>query len=106
MPENRRKLYTLDDMKEGAGKARDIGCEALYLDPGWDTQFASKIWDDARLGPLPDFIAMLRRDYGLKLSLHTPLSGWCNPTSYSREIDRMNRDGTRVEMSLCGASRQ
>ncbi len=105
-PENRKKLYTLDDMKEGAAKARDIGAEALYLDPGWDTNFASKIWDDARLGRLPDFVTMLRRDYGLKLSLHTPLSGWCNPTSYSREIDRMNRDGTRVEMSLCGASRQ
>ena len=49
---------------------------------------------------------MLRREYGLKLSLHTPLSGWCDPSSYSREIDRMNRDGSRVEMSLCGASRQ
>ena len=106
LPENRKKLYTLDDMKEGAGKARAIGCEALYLDPGWDTNFASKIWDDARLGKLPEFSAMLRRDYGLKLSLHTPLSGWCNATSYAREIDRMNRDGSRVEMSLCGASRQ
>jgi hypothetical protein len=106
LPENRKKLYTLDDMKDGAGKARDIGCEALYLDPGWDTNFASKIWDDARLGKLPDFSTMLRNDYGLKLSLHTPLSGWCNATSYSREIDRMNRDGSRVEMSLCGASSQ
>jgi hypothetical protein len=106
LPENRKKLYTLDDMKEGAGKARDIGCEALYLDPGWDTNFASKIWDDPRLGKLPDFSAMLRRDYGLKLSLHTPLSGWCNASTYAREIDRMNRDGSRIEMSLCGASRQ
>ncbi len=105
-PENRKKLYALDDMKDGAGKARDIGCEALYLDPGWDTNFASKIWDAERLTPLPHFSAMLRQDYGLKLSLHTPLSGWCNPTSYSREIDRMNQDGSRAEMSLCGASRQ
>lgn len=105
-PENRTKLYTLGDMKEAAGKARDIGCEALYLDPGWDTNFASKIWDDARLGKLADFTAMLRRDYGLKLSLHTPLSGWGNPTTYSRNIDRMNRDGSRIELSLCGASRQ
>ena len=105
-PENRKKYYTLDDLKEAAGKARDIGCEALYLDPGWDTLFASKIWDEPRLGKLQDFTALLHREYGLKLSLHTPLSGWCDPSSYSREIDRMNRDGSRVEMSLCGASRQ
>lgn len=105
-PENRKKYYTLDDLKDGAAKARDIGCEALYLDPGWDTLFASKIWDEARLGKLQDFTAMLRRDYGLKLSLHTPLSGWCDPSTYSRDIDRMNRDGTRVENSLCGASQQ
>jgi hypothetical protein len=104
--ENRKKYYALADMREAAGKARDIGCEALYMDPGWDTSFASKIWDESRLGKLSDFTAMLRRDYGLKLSLHTPLSGWCDPASYSRDLDRMNQDGTRVEKSLCGASRQ
>jgi len=105
-PENRKKYYTLDDLKEAAAKARDIGCEALYLDPGWDTLFASKIWDEPRLGRLHDFTALLRREYGLSLSLHTPLSGWCDPSAYSRDMDRMNRDGSRVEMSLCGASRQ
>jgi hypothetical protein len=105
-PENRKKYYTLDDLKQGANGARDMGCEALYLDPGWDTLFASKIWDEPRLGKLQDFTAMLRRDYGLKLSLHTPLSGWCDPSSYSRDLDRMNRDGSRVDMSLCSSSRQ
>jgi len=105
-PENRKTYYTLRDMKAEAAKAREIGCEALYLDPGWDTSFASKVWDDSRLGPLPDFTAMLRSDYGLSLSLHTPLSGWCDPSSYPRQTDRMNSDGSRVERSLCGASRQ
>jgi hypothetical protein len=105
-PENRKKYYTLSDLKEEAAKARDIGCEALYCDPGWDTSFASKIWDEPRLGPLRDFVVLLRQQYGLSLSLHTPLSGWCDPSSYPRTIDRMNRDGSRVEMSLCGASRQ
>ena len=104
LPENRKKYYTLADMKEEAAKARDMGCEALYLDPGWDTRFASKIWDESRLGKLKDFTAMLRQEYGLSLSLHTPLSGWCDPSSYARSIDRMNRDGSRVEKSLCGAS--
>jgi hypothetical protein len=114
-PENRKKYYQLADMREEAGKARKIGCEALYLDPGWDTNFASKIWDESRLGKLKDFAEMLRHEYGLSLSLHTPLSGWCNPSSYSRDIDRMNRDGSRFDRrsdtvpstkSLCGASRQ
>jgi len=106
LPENRKKYYTLADMKEEAAKARDMGCEALYLDPGWDTRFASKIWDEPRLGKLRDFTALLRQEYGLSLSLHTPLSGWCDPSSYARSIDRMNRDGSRVEKSLCGASQQ
>jgi len=106
LPENRKKYYTLADMKDEAAKARDMGCEALYLDPGWDTRFASKIWDESRLGKLKDFTAMLRQEYGLSLSLHTPLSGWCDPSTYSRTMDRMNRDGSRVEKSLCGASAQ
>ncbi len=68
-PENRKKYYTLPDLEEAATKARDIGCEALYLDPGWDTFFASKIWDEPRLGKLQDFTALLRREYSLSLSL-------------------------------------
>jgi hypothetical protein len=104
-PDNRKKYYTLDDLKGEAAKAKAIGCEALYCDPGWDTNFASKIWDTARLGPLPDFVATLKNDYGLKLSLHTPLSGWCNPTSYPPECFRADKHGGR-ETYLCGASHQ
>ena len=65
-PEVRKKYYSLADMKAAAAKAKWFGCEALYLDPGWDTNFASKIWDEARLGPLARFTSMLRKDYGLK----------------------------------------
>lgn len=105
-PENKKKYYLLADMREEAAKAKAIGCEALYCDPGWDTSFASKIWDESRLGKLADFVRMLRGEYGLSLSLHTPLSGWCDPSSYPREADRLNPDGARVANSLCGASRQ
>jgi hypothetical protein len=105
-PDNRRKYYALADMKTEAAKARDYHCEALYLDPGWDTSFASKIWDEPRLGKLADFTAMMRRDYGLSVSLHTPMAGWCNPSSYGRSIDRMLSDGSRVDRSLCGMSHQ
>lgn len=114
-PKMRKEYYTLADMKEEAAKAKAIGCEALYQDPGWDTTFASKIWDEERLGSYRSFTEMLRRDYGLKSSLHTPLSGWCNPSSYPAEMYRM--DGFRKRLSwdksrghlgspLCGASRQ
>jgi len=114
-PEMRKKYYTLEDMKEEAAKAKAIGCEALYMDPGWDMTFGSKIWDEARLGPYPAFTQMLKRDYGLKSSLHTPLSGWCDPTSYPSEMYRMDRFGQRLKWDrrwgflsspLCGASSQ
>ncbi len=114
-PTMRKKYYTLADMKEEAAKAKAIGCEALYMDPGWDTSFGSKIWDTARLGPYPFFTRMLREEYGLKSALHTPLSGWCDPTSYPQEMYRMNRFGQRLKWNremgflsspLCGASTQ
>jgi hypothetical protein len=79
-PELRKKFYSLPDMKQAAASAQEMGCEALYLDPGWDTPQSSKIWAEDRLGKLSDFMAMLKDDYGgLKLSLHTPLSGWTGP---------------------------
>jgi hypothetical protein len=114
-PEMRKKYYTLDSMKEEAAKAKDIGCEALYMDPGWDTSFSSKIWDEARLGPYPSFTKMLQQDYGLKSSLHTPLSGWCDPSSYPVAANRVDRFGKRrmwdratgfLGSPLCGSSDQ
>ncbi len=75
--ENRKKYYTLADLKEAAAKAQDMGCEALYLDPGWDTPQSSKIWGEERLGKLSAFVSLLKSEYGgLKLSVHAPLSGW------------------------------
>jgi hypothetical protein len=114
-PEMRKKYYTLADMKLEAAKAKSIGCEALYLDPGWDTSFASKIWDQPRLGSYKSFTQMLHNDYALKSSLHSPLSGWGDPTSYPQESYRLDRFGQRATWEradgfdsspLCGASRQ
>lgn len=114
-PAMRKKYYTLESMKEEAAKARAIGCEALYMDPGWDTSFGSKIWDEARLTPYRSFTTMLATDYGLKSSLHTPLSGWCDPSSYPVAAHRLDRFGRRAtwdptrgfsESVLCGASQQ
>ena len=114
-PAMRKKYYTLESMKEEAAKAKDIGCEALYMDPGWDTNFSSKIWDEERLGSYESFTAMLRQDYGLKSSLHTPLSGWCDPSSYPTAANRLDRFGRRrmwirekgfLDSPLCGSSDQ
>ena len=114
-PEMRKKYYTLASMKEEAAKARDIGCEALYMDPGWDTSFGSKIWDEERLTPYKSFTSMLSSEYGLKSSLHTPLSGWCDPSSYPEAAHRLDRFGERAHWDrtagfsqpvLCGASKQ
>jgi hypothetical protein len=114
-PEMRKKYYTLASMKEEAAKAKAIGCEALYQDPGWDTSFASKVWDEERLGSYKAFTTMLKTDYGLKSSLHTPLSGWCDPSSYPQEAHRLDRFGERATWDrsagfqdpvLCGASQQ
>jgi hypothetical protein len=114
-PAMRKKYYTLESMKEEAAKAKAIGCEALYMDPGWDTSFGSKVWDEERLTPYKSFTTMLANDYGLKSSLHTPLSGWCDPSSYPVEAHRLDRFGERAqwdrsagfsESVLCGASQQ
>ena len=114
-PAMRKKYYSLDSMKEEAAKAKEIGCEALYMDPGWDTNFGSKIWDEERLGPYDSFTTMLQRDYGLKSSLHTPLSGWCDPSSYPTSANRVDRFGRRrmwirekgfLDSPLCGSSDQ
>ncbi|HDH07231.1 MAG TPA: hypothetical protein ENF87_02560 [Thermoproteales archaeon] len=59
--ENRRKYYTREHMIEEAEKARELGCEALYLDPGWDTNMGSSIWDEERLGPQKEFSKFLVR---------------------------------------------
>jgi hypothetical protein len=72
----RSQTFTLESLWEEAAKARDFGCETLYLDPGWDTAFGSMIWDENRLGPLKDFIEQLRADFGLSAAFHIALAPW------------------------------
>ena len=106
-PDNREKYYRLDDMKREAAKAKAIGCEALYCDPGWDTPQSSKIWDENRLGKLTDFVALLKSEYGLRLSLHTPLANWVGPhCDVIVGSDRLGPDGKVIPYSPCGASSQ
>jgi len=63
--------YTLDQTYREAEIAAEMGCESLYLDPGWDTLEGSTIWDEQRLGiTLPSFVKEIRERYGLGVSLH------------------------------------
>jgi hypothetical protein len=106
-PDLRKKFYTLADMKEAAAKAQDMGCEALYCDPGWDTPQSSKIWGAERLGPLPDFLALLKDNYGgLKLSLHTPLSAWTGANADLPPGTPMIGEDGGTSNRPCGASNQ
>src|SRR5262249_45597992 len=99
-PEKRAELYDLPAMQIEIDKAAEIGCECLYLDPGWDTSFGSTLWDEARLGPQAAFAARLRDQFGLALAVHTPLAPWSNPASYALTARQMGADGQRRE-DLC-----
>ncbi|MGI4789356.1 MAG: hypothetical protein ACRYFS_10970 [Janthinobacterium lividum] len=104
-PRLQKELYTLDDMKAQAAKAHEIGCEALYLDPGWSTGSNTHVWDADRLGSEASFVAMMRRDYRLKVSVWIDLAGF--PPTYSDaevvplEGRQMEQNGTRSSELLC-----
>ncbi len=105
-PETRKTYYRLEDMEEEAAKAKELGCESLYLDPGWDTNFASTIWDEERLGTAESFVHLMKEKYNLDVSLHCPLAVWCDPSTYSRQADRMDANGKRLKGKLCGGAKQ
>jgi hypothetical protein len=68
--------YTKAIVEKEAAKGVAYSCEALYLDPGWDTDFATFLWGEKWLGPRKAFVAQMQSQYGLKVSLHTPLASW------------------------------
>jgi hypothetical protein len=102
--ENRKKVYRRKNMEVEAGKGRELGCQCLYLDPGWDTIFGSNIWAADRLGSEESFVAWLKEKYGFPMALHTPLAPWSDPAGYPPEACRMDKAGHRLG-ELCVASR-
>jgi hypothetical protein len=79
MPEawnDRTHRYTKAIVEKEAAKGRDYSCEALYLDPGWDTDFGTFLWGEQWLGPRRQFIQEMQTKYGLRVSLHCPLATW------------------------------
>ena len=112
--ETRAQVYTRAAMEEEAAKAHAHGCEALYLDPGWDTSFGSFIWAEDRLGPMRQFVDEMRERYGLAVSLHCPVAPWMSQTAASsaaagfpETARRLDADGSPIDSSLiCLSSRQ
>jgi hypothetical protein len=74
--DDRLHRYTKAIVEKEAQKGRDYSCQALYLDPGWDTTFGSFLWGEQWLGPRRPFIQEMESKYGLKVSLHCPLATW------------------------------
>jgi hypothetical protein len=78
--DDRPHRYTKAILEKEAEKGVAYSCEALYLDPGWDSDFATFHWGDW-LGPRKTFIDEMQSKYGLKVSLHTPLASWMSHPS-------------------------
>ncbi len=72
-PDRLRQFYTREALLKEAEKARAVGCDLLYLDPGWEVIEGTTLWDEARLGPVDDFIRILKEQYGLDLAYRTIL---------------------------------
>jgi hypothetical protein len=91
------EFYTLDEMLGEAAKAKDLGCEALYLDPGWDTGWNQQIWDASRLGSMESFVKRMKDEFGLKVSLWNALGdvppSYGDPESCPPEARVVGRDG-------------
>ncbi len=66
-----REHYTRDALMKEAAKAKEIGCDLLYLDPGWEVCEGTTLWDSSRLGPVSDFIHEVKRRYGLEVGYRT-----------------------------------
>ncbi|WP_135548334.1 hypothetical protein [Paenibacillus cymbidii] len=97
--------YTKAWIEQEAIKAAQYGAEALYLDPGWDTEFGSFLWGEAWLGSEQAFMDEMKDKYGLQVSLHAPVAPWTSQagfvSSWSKEAYRKDRTGAILEGSLC-----
>ena len=65
------KHYTRATLLREAAKAQAVGCELLYLDPGWEITEGFTQWDEERLGSATDLVKTLREDFGLQLGFRT-----------------------------------
>ncbi len=102
-----QEFYSPELMLAEAAKAKELGCEALYLDPGWDTGPSHQLWDASRLGPMESFVKRLDQEYGLNVSLWIGLGGmpptYADPQSCPPEA-RVVKPGGQITPIHCFAS--
>lgn len=81
--------YNLATLEREATKAKEIGCEALYLDPGWEVCEGATRWDVSRLGEAQDFVRKMKAEYGLQVGFRTIGRSYCDeyPGMYRRTSD-------------------
>jgi hypothetical protein len=96
------EFYSRDLILAEAAKAKQLGCEALYLDPGWDTGPSHHLWDAGRLGTIDSFLKTCRDDYGLKVSLWIGTGGmpptYADPEACPPEARVVDRNGRRTNV--------
>ena len=73
--QDRSNNYTRALLEKEADKGNEFNCEALYLDPGWDTTFGSFLWGPW-LGSQKQFIEEMQAKHGLKVGFHLALPPW------------------------------
>lgn len=106
----RALTYTRALMLEEAAKAKAYHCEALYLDPGWDTDFATFLWGEEWLGESSAFVQDIQDQFGLRVALHCPLAPWMSfdgrgvPT-WPSQAYRRDRDGNIITIDSFQAGR-
>ncbi|MHB9036125.1 MAG: hypothetical protein ACYC64_05620 [Armatimonadota bacterium] len=81
--------YTIETLEREAAKAREVGCDALYLDPGWEICEGGTQWDAERLGDVSEFVNMIGEKYDLKVAFRTIGRSYCDeyPGMYRRRPD-------------------
>ncbi len=73
--QDRSNKYTRALLEQEAVKGTEFSCEALYLDPGWDTTFGSFLWGPW-LGSQKQFVEEMQANHGLKVGFHFPVPPW------------------------------
>lgn len=112
----RARTFSRELIEREAVKAKAYHCQAIYLDPGWDTAFGSLLWGSDWLGTSEKFIADMKKNYGLGVSLHFPMATWIShpvlqmdsagAKTWPKESYRMDAKGQVVEGEICLSSSQ
>ncbi|MBE7539258.1 MAG: discoidin domain-containing protein [Opitutaceae bacterium] len=91
------KAWPYKKVLEQAALAKAAGCTRLYLDPGWQVPttptnpqplYGSALWDEKRLGPLDEFVRLMRDSYGLEVGLWAAASVGQKDAQWPRDYYR------------------